>query len=102
MKWVLAESDDNAVAALADEADLPRLVARLLVNRGIVDPSDARSFLSCDLSALSDPGIFSQMNKAVDRVRSALSSTVGRTLSAPRDQMHGRRLDRRRHGDAFL
>jgi single-stranded-DNA-specific exonuclease len=74
MKWVLAESDENAVAALAGQADLPRLVARLLVNRGITDPSGARSFLSCDLSALSDPGIFSQMNKAVDRVRSALAA----------------------------
>ena len=58
MKWVLADSDENAVAALAGQADLPRLIARLLVNRGIVDPSDARSFLSCDLSALSDPCVF--------------------------------------------
>ena len=74
MKWVLADSDENAVAALAGKAGLHPLIARLMVNRGIVDPSDARSFLSCDLSALSDPGVFSQMKKAADRVRSAIAA----------------------------
>src|SRR5574341_751757 len=74
MKWVLADSDESAVTALAGRAGLHPLIARLMVNRGIVDPSDARSFLSCELSALSDPGVFSQMEKAADRVRSAIAA----------------------------
>ena len=73
MKWVLAEADEGAVAALAG-AGLHPLIARLLVNRGILDPSDARSFLSCDLSALSAPGVFSQMERAAERVRRAIAS----------------------------
>ncbi|HEY6011695.1 MAG TPA: DHH family phosphoesterase, partial [Nitrospirota bacterium] len=73
MKWVLADSDEGAAAALADTAGLHPLIARLMVNRGIVDPSVARSFLSCDLSALSGPGVFSHMEKAADRVRSAIA-----------------------------
>ncbi|MCK9419499.1 MAG: single-stranded-DNA-specific exonuclease RecJ [Nitrospirae bacterium] len=73
MKWVLAESDNGAAAALAESAGLHPLIARLLVNRGISDPSEASTFLACDLSAMSDPGIFSQMEKAVGRIRSAIA-----------------------------
>jgi single-stranded-DNA-specific exonuclease len=46
-----------------------------MVNRGIIDPVDARSFLSCDLATLSDPGIFNQMDKAVARVRAAITNS---------------------------
>jgi single-stranded-DNA-specific exonuclease len=74
MKWVLAEADEVVTAALAEEAGLHPLIARLMVNRGITDPKAAASFLSCDLSALSDPGIFSQMEKAVGRIRAAISN----------------------------
>jgi single-stranded-DNA-specific exonuclease len=72
MTWVLKEPDNGAAAALADAAGLHPLIARLLVNRGISDPADARSFIACDLSLLSDPSIFSQMDKAVGRVRAAI------------------------------
>ncbi len=72
MKWVLAESDNGAVAELIDKAGLHPLIARLMVNRGISNPSDARSFIACDLSLLSDPDIFTQMDKAVGRVRVAI------------------------------
>jgi len=72
MKWVLAEADDGAAAALAEQAGLHPLIARLMVNRGITEPRAALSFLACDLSELSDPGIFSQMEKAVERIRAAI------------------------------
>ena len=73
MKWVLAGSDDGVTAALAEQAGLHPLIARLMVNRGITEASDAPSFLSCDLSAISDPGVFSQMEKAVGRIRAAIA-----------------------------
>jgi single-stranded-DNA-specific exonuclease len=73
MKWVLAGSDDGVTAALAEQAGLHPLIARLMVNRGITRASDALSFLSCDLSAISDPGVFSQMEKAVGRIRAAIA-----------------------------
>jgi single-stranded-DNA-specific exonuclease len=72
MKWVLAEADDGATAVLAEQAGLHPLIARLLINRGITEPTAALSFLSSDLSTLSDPGIFSQMEKAVGRIRAAI------------------------------
>jgi single-stranded-DNA-specific exonuclease len=73
MKWVLAESDEGTVAALSKGAGMHPLVARLMVNRGITDPSAARAFLDCELSSLSHPGMFSGMDRAVDRVRNAVS-----------------------------
>lgn len=74
MKWVLAESDGVVAAELAEQAGLHPLIAGLMVNRGITEPSDARAFLACDLSALSDPALFSQMEKAVARVRTAITN----------------------------
>jgi single-stranded-DNA-specific exonuclease len=72
MKWVLAESDAGLAAMLSDQAGLHPLIARLMVNRGIRDAADALSFLSCELSTLSEPGIFSGMERAVSRIRAAI------------------------------
>jgi single-stranded-DNA-specific exonuclease len=74
MKWVLAESDNEAASRLAESAGLPLIVAKLLVNRGITGPDAAERFLASDLSRLSDPGIFSHMSKAVDRIRMAITA----------------------------
>src|SRR5512143_1237925 len=72
MKWVLAESDAGLAATLSEETGVHPLIARLMVNRGISNASDARSFLSCELTALSEPGIFSGMERAVSRIRAAI------------------------------
>ncbi len=73
MKWVLAESDEGAAAALSKSAGLHPLIARLLVGRGIVDPSAVQAFLSCDITSLSGPAVFSGMEKAVARIRAAIA-----------------------------
>ncbi len=73
MKWLLAEADEGMVAALTDHAGLHPLVARLMVNRGITDPADARGFLNCELSSLSGPDIFTGMGRATDRIQKAIS-----------------------------
>ena len=74
MKWVLAESDDRIVALLSEQAGLHPLIARLMVNRSIEEPMAAQTFLACDLSALSDPALFVQMEKAVRRIRTAIAA----------------------------
>ncbi len=73
MKWVLTEPDSRVTDALSDQAGLPPLIARLMVNRGITTPAEARSFLSCDLSRVSDPAMYSSMDRAVGRVRKAIA-----------------------------
>ncbi len=74
MKWVLAESEAGVAEKLSDQAGLHPLIARLMVNRGITDPVTARSFLLSDLSGLSDPRILTDMEKAVGRIRDAVSA----------------------------
>jgi single-stranded-DNA-specific exonuclease len=74
MKWVLADCDEAAAVALAERSGLPLLVARLLVNRGIIDHAAARAFLECDLSQLSPPGIFSGILPAVNRIKQSVSA----------------------------
>lgn len=73
MKWTLLQPDERAVARLADAAAVHPVIAALLLNRGIDDPASARSFLSSDLSDLSEPGVFLQMERAVLRIKKALS-----------------------------
>ena len=72
MKWVLAECDEKAAAVLTRDAGVHPLIARLLVNRGVVDPAAARSFLNCDLSLLSSPAVFAGMERATARIRKAV------------------------------
>jgi single-stranded-DNA-specific exonuclease len=74
MKWVLAEHDAGAVARLSAQAGFHPIIARLMVARGITDADAALTFLSSDLSTLTDPRIFHGMDRAVDRIRSAVSS----------------------------
>lgn len=74
MKWVLAEADSAITDRLSKEAGIHPLIARLMVNRGITDTSSARAFLVNDISGLSDPGVFTGMEKALGRIKSALAA----------------------------
>jgi single-stranded-DNA-specific exonuclease len=74
MKWVLTEFDSHIADTLSNQAGVHPLVARLMVNRGISDPAAAKSFLSCDLSTVSDPAMYCHMDRAVSRVRTAIAS----------------------------
>ncbi len=73
MKWVLAECAEAAVVALSNASGMHPLIARLLANRGITDPSAAQAFLACDLSLLSPPSVFTDMERAADRIKKAVS-----------------------------
>ncbi len=72
VQWVLTEGDEQAATAIAEGTGVSLLTARLLVNRGILDPAAARSFLACDRSMLSDPSAFAGMDRAADRIRRAI------------------------------
>lgn len=63
---------DPRERALARTVGLPDLVVRVLLARGIDDPDRVRTFLKPDLRALADPYAFTDMRKAVDRLRLAL------------------------------
>ena len=63
---------DPREQALARAMGLPDLVARVLLARGVESPEAAKAFLRPDLGSLHDPFRFTQMQRAVDRVRDAL------------------------------
>ncbi|GAB4137048.1 MAG: single-stranded-DNA-specific exonuclease RecJ [Planctomycetota bacterium] len=67
-----APSPDPREQALAKTLSLPPLVARVLLARGLDDPERIRAFLRPDLSSLSDPFLFRDMRKAVERIRQAI------------------------------
>lgn len=71
-RWNIAVSDEVQVKRLAEEASLPPLLCRILLNRGIATPDAAERFLSSSLAELHDPFQFKDMDKAVQRIRTAL------------------------------
>ena len=69
--WKVATGDQAVEDRLAKALDCHHLVARLLVNRGITDQDEARSYLSAPLSSLHDPLLLPDMEKAVARILDA-------------------------------
>ena len=69
---MFARSDRDVSARLARGLNISPLTATLLVNRGVREPSEAKSFLAPDLSSLVDPLRFNDMGRAVDRLEAAV------------------------------
>jgi len=74
MKEVVWQSGSYRIEearALAQELGVSLLVAKILCARGVSDPAAARAFLQTDLSALHDPYLLRDMDRAVARIREA-------------------------------
>lgn len=71
-KWKFLSPDPELVHDLASRANIPDLIARILINRGIQDKSEAVSHLNPSLSSLSDPDQMADMDKAVTRITKAI------------------------------
>ena len=69
--WTIKTSHPENQAQLSDTLNIHPIIAQLLINRGIEDPKEAQSFLSSDLSQLSDPFQLKDMDRAVERVKKA-------------------------------
>jgi single-stranded-DNA-specific exonuclease len=73
-EWILLECDESQVAELAAQAGLPRVVARLLVNRGITTAKEAQCFFDPSLEHFHDPFLLPDMDVAVNRLVRAVRS----------------------------
>ena len=74
-KWILKESVDIEKAdRLSAELGIDSVLATLLVHRGIETFDQARAFFRPDLSALHDPFLMADMDKAVDRLVRAVDN----------------------------
>ncbi len=71
-RWRVAPPHEDASRRLAEDVGLSLLAARVLVNRHLGDPAAARAFLSPRFEQLSDPLRLIDMDRAVDRLVSAI------------------------------
>jgi len=72
-QWtVKAPADPEKAGRLAAELGIDRVLANLLVQRGVETFDEARSFFRPRLEDLHDPFLMADMDKAVDRVHEAI------------------------------
>ena len=74
-KWILKEPADEAkVTRLATEVGIDRVLAELLVKRGVETFEQARSFFRPNLADLHDPFLMKDMDVAVERLHRGVVS----------------------------
>jgi len=72
-RWVFNQPDDpTVVSRLRDELNVPQTIAHLLAIRRITTFDRAKTFFRPDLSLLHDPFLMKDMQKAADRLASAI------------------------------
>lgn len=57
---------------LSKEFKISKILAQILINRGITEPAQAQEFLNTSLKQMLDPFSFSDMAKVVERINQAL------------------------------
>ncbi|NUN13752.1 MAG: single-stranded-DNA-specific exonuclease RecJ [Myxococcales bacterium] len=72
-RWIILNSPEVCIEEFARETNTSPLVARLLLNRGINDPSDAKRFLEPRLADLTSPFLLRGMENAVTRIMAAIN-----------------------------
>ena len=78
LKWILKDpADPEKVGRLSAELGIDRVLAELLVKRGVETFEQARSFFRPSLDDLHDPFLMKDMDKAVKRLRTAITTEEG-------------------------
>lgn len=72
--WVVAETDPILANELAAQLGVPRVIACLLVNRGIRTAEQAKAFLNPSISDLHDPFLLPDLEAGVERLARAIES----------------------------
>lgn len=67
------DADENIIYAYGKLLGITPLVARVLINRGITDAGDAKSFIERNIDALHSPFLINDMDKAVERIKTAMT-----------------------------
>jgi single-stranded-DNA-specific exonuclease len=73
-RWRIHPHDPDRIASLGRAAQVPAVVAQLLLCRGITDPDTARVFLDPKLTALRDPELLPGCAEAAERIHAAIAA----------------------------
>ncbi len=74
-KWILhKEVDNQQVEEISKALGIDKNLATLLVQRGVTNFNEAKTFFRPDLSQLHDPFLMKDMDKAVERVLQAIKN----------------------------
>jgi single-stranded-DNA-specific exonuclease len=72
-KWKVPKRNQALREIFSLKLGISQVVAQILVNRGITTLEDAKVFLSADKEALHDPFLMKDMDKGVNRIRTAIT-----------------------------
>jgi single-stranded-DNA-specific exonuclease len=73
-RWIVKEPDPATLEWLVREGNIQLFLARVIANRGIVEPDAANRFLLATLTDLHDPFLLPGMEKAVNRLAAAVQT----------------------------
>lgn len=73
-KWQFCECDEEKVEELSNKYNISKLLATILVNRNIIKDEDIRIFLNPTRNDFHDPYLLPDMEKAVDRIVTAINN----------------------------
>ncbi len=73
-KWKYQETDEKVVSDIAKKNNISKLLATVLVNRGITNQRDIEIFLNPTRKDFHDPYLIKDMNIAVDRIIKAINN----------------------------
>jgi len=72
--WKIIESDESLIRDFSNKLNIDPIIAKLLINREVLDTDQASRFLKCSLSDLYDPFMLKDMDKAVSRIIKAIKN----------------------------
>lgn len=73
-KWIIERPDESVVQNLTEQLQISTVHAKILVARGITNIEEAKKFLHMDESAVHDPFLLHDMEKAVSIIRQTIEN----------------------------
>lgn len=73
-RWTVQRPDEQIVNLLTTELGLSSVQAKILASRGLTNPEEAKAFLHMDASAMHDPYLLYEMDKAVELITKAIAA----------------------------
>lgn len=84
-EWIIQDIDKNLLADLKQQTEIPEIVLKVLLSRGIKDKNSVQDFLFPKKENLHNPFLFEDMHKAVVRIHDAIENHEKILIYADRD-----------------